>query len=108
LASRALLFLGVFVLPALVAVAASARIAPSRLRQLAWPLAIWLLLRVGATIGGLRPRSMPDWLFGLATWVAPLAGAALAALWTDVLRNPRARSPAVAQSFYSHRSSWRR
>jgi len=47
-----------------------------------------------------RPQAALDaGAFGLATWVAPLAGTAFAALWTDVLRNPRARSPAVAQSF---------
>jgi hypothetical protein len=45
---------------------------------------------IGAlTLAGRKRPLTPSWLFDAATVVAPLAGAALAALGTDALRHPR-------------------
>jgi 4-amino-4-deoxy-L-arabinose transferase-like glycosyltransferase len=112
----AMLYLGVFALPALVAVIASGRIEAKRARELAGTYLAWVLVLGGpalfeyaangtgmpylhgiinrdavGTIGlnGTKSRVTPQWIFDLVTVLAPFLGAALATLWTDVLLNPR-------------------
>jgi 4-amino-4-deoxy-L-arabinose transferase-like glycosyltransferase len=111
-----LLYLGLMSLPALVAVAAGGRIGRSRFGELAPAYVAWLFVLtipvvffwlnegrsmpyldgvvsrdgIGAmTLPGRKPPLTPGWLFDVATVIAPFAGAASAALWTDALRHPR-------------------
>lgn len=111
-----MLYLGVFALPALAALLASGRLDARRARTLRWPFATWFVLLActtawtyragefgmpyldgvitregigGATIGGTKPRVTPDDVFEIVSLVAPFAGAAVAALWTDALANAR-------------------
>jgi 4-amino-4-deoxy-L-arabinose transferase-like glycosyltransferase len=110
------LYLGLFSLPALIAVLVSAPLDADRVRRLRTPFACWALLCIaatwytqdriglempylagvitrdgigGVTIAGLKPRVTPDWVFTLVGIVAPVAGAAIAALWTEVLLHAR-------------------
>ncbi len=110
------LYLGIFALPILVAALVSEPLAANRTRGLLVPFAAWALLCIGATwyahhatgtgmpylpgvivrdgiggvtIGGEKPRVTPDWVFVVVAMVAPAAGAAIAALWTDALANLR-------------------
>jgi len=115
---QAMLYLGIFTLPALVAVAATRPLSLWREAGPRWPLfGGWLLALAGfalyarlahgegmpylegiinrAGIGaqtlplGQKPRVTPEWVFDLVTLVAPVAGAALGALWTNVFRDVR-------------------
>jgi hypothetical protein len=111
-----LLYLGIFSLPAMIAVAASGHFTASRARALGERFLFWLALLAGATayayaengmlmpylggvitrdgiggvtLGGHKPPATPVWLFGVVSFVAPFAGAVLGAVWTDALRNFR-------------------
>ncbi len=113
---QAILYLGVFSLPALVAVAASWRLPARRVRDLAGAFGAFLLLLAGyavyawefqdqampylsglmgrsglgsITIAGAKQAVTPAWAFDLVTWVSPCAGAALAALGLDAIRRSR-------------------
>ena len=115
---QAMLYLGIFTLPALVAVAATRPLSSWREAGPRWPIfGAWLLALAGFAlyarlahgegmpyllgvvnrdgIGaqtlpfGQKPRVPPEWIFDLVTLVAPVAGAALGALWTNVFRAVR-------------------
>lgn len=115
---QVMLYLGIFTLPALVAVAATRPLWFWRKARPLWPLfGGWLLALAGFAlyarlahgegmpyllgvinrdgIGaqtltlGQKPRIPPEWIFDLVTLVAPVAGAASGALWTNVFRDVR-------------------
>ncbi len=111
-----LLYLGMFTLPVLIASFVSV---PHRLthdRRLARLFSAWTLVLIATvamivftigvpmpylanvinraglgalTLPGAKAAITPGWVFWLVTIVAPVAGAAQAALWTDVLLNAR-------------------
>ncbi len=111
-----LLYVGLFTLPAMVAVSLSMTVGRERLIRLGKIFGVWLValgvLAAGIvaltgkpmpylanvinyegigvlSLAGNKTPITPDWVFWLATAAAPLAGAAQGTLWTDALLNAR-------------------